>query len=241
MSVENGEWIMHGMQWEDPDRIRSCAQLMDWINDIGFLPLFKNEIDGFSVEEHAAKDYWWSGDQEQDPWEWRGMIARTGEIAYGKFFHNKTGFISRKWLPYFVNYRRGGYDFDSRWDDELASIRCKKIMDCFANRPEYASYDLKSDAGFGKGGEKNFDGILTLLQMQCYLTIKDFRYRKNKQGADYGWSVSIYTTPEALWGQDFIRSHYDESPALSGESILHQVKALYPSADDKLIRKVILG
>lgn len=40
-------------------------------NESGFLPLFKNGIPGFSLEERTVPDYWWSGDEERDPWEWR--------------------------------------------------------------------------------------------------------------------------------------------------------------------------
>ena len=54
---------------------------IDYINEIGFLPLFKNEIPGFSVEERTVPHYWWSGDQERDPWEWREIIARSGKVA----------------------------------------------------------------------------------------------------------------------------------------------------------------
>ena len=27
MSVENGQWIMHGVEWSDPDCIKSIAEL----------------------------------------------------------------------------------------------------------------------------------------------------------------------------------------------------------------------
>ena len=85
MAIENGEWIMRGLDWDDPSRIRSWEELIGWINEVGFLPLFKNEIPGFSVEEHTSDLYWWTGDEEQDPWEWRELIARSGQVAYGKF------------------------------------------------------------------------------------------------------------------------------------------------------------
>lgn len=118
MAVENGEWIMYGLDWDNPYRIQPYRELIDWINAIGFLPLFKNEVEGFSVEEHVSNLFWWTGNPEQDPWVWREIIARTGEVAYGKFFNKKSGFISLQWFPYFANYRRDGYDFDARWDDE---------------------------------------------------------------------------------------------------------------------------
>ena len=34
-----------------------------------FLPLFANETEGFSAEEHVSRDYWWTGIVEEDPWE----------------------------------------------------------------------------------------------------------------------------------------------------------------------------
>ena len=158
VAIENGEWIMRGLDWDDPARIQSWEELIDWIDEIGFLPLFKNEVDGFSVEENTADLFWWTGDPEQDPWEWRCLIAHSGKVAYGKFFGGKAGFISKAWFPHFANWRRDGYDFDSRWDEELASRRQKRIMDCFAGQNEWFSFALKRQAGFGKGGEKILRG-----------------------------------------------------------------------------------
>ena len=122
MANEGGTWIMKGcgrpvddpakqehrpkrsgdLDWDDPYRIRSWRELINWINEVGFLPLFANEVPGFSAEEHVSPLFWWTGDPEQDPWEWREIIPATGEVAYGKFFNNKTGFISREWFPYFA-------------------------------------------------------------------------------------------------------------------------------------------
>ena len=81
MAIKNGEWIMRGLDWDDPARIQSWEGLISWINEIGFLPLFKNEVDGFSVEESTPDLYWWTGDAEQDPWKWRRLIARSGPIS----------------------------------------------------------------------------------------------------------------------------------------------------------------
>ena len=74
MAIENGEWIMRGLDWDDPSRVQTWEDLIDLINEVGFLPLFKNEVDGFSVEENTGDLYWWTGDEEQDPWEWRRLI-----------------------------------------------------------------------------------------------------------------------------------------------------------------------
>ena len=81
---------MYGVDEDDPYCIHTVDQLIEYINEIGFLPLFKNEIPGFSVEERTVSLYWWSGIQEKDPWEWREIIAHSGKVAYGKFFLQRS-------------------------------------------------------------------------------------------------------------------------------------------------------
>lgn len=244
MTNESDAWVMHGMDWDDPHRIRTYRELINLINETGFLPLFKNEIEGFSAEEHVSPLYWWTGDQEQDPWQWREMIAGTGEVVYGKFFGRKAGFISVKWLPAFANFRRDGYDFDARWDDELANIRHKRIMDCFEKGSndeirEYTGLQLKQLSGFGKDGYKNFDGIITDLQMQTYLCIKEFRRKRNKKGQEYGMPVCVYCRPEDLWGNDTVTGLYHEEPLASREKIYSRLKGLYPDADEKAMDRLL--
>ena len=233
----------------DPDRIRSWKELAERVERIGFLPLFRNEVEGFSVEEKTSAAFWWTGDPAEDPWEWREIIAADRKIAYGKFFDGKAGFISREWLPKFVNFRRNGYDFDARWQDGLASRREKKIMDFYIGEDGNGdtvfrddlilATDLKKKAGFGKGGEKNFPGILTGLQMQLYLVIAGFRRRENKRGEQYGMAVSIPFPPETIWGYEAVTSAYREDPAESRRKIIEHVRGLYQGADEADIVRLI--
>ena len=239
MAMENGQWIMRGLPWDDPCRIRSWRELIGWIDEVGFLPLFQNEIGGFSVEEHTCDLFWWSGDPEQDPWEWRQSMARSGQVAYGKFFGKKAGFISRAWFPHFANWRRNGYDFDSRWDEGLASRRQKRVMDQFPGKAPLYSFDLKRLAGFGKGGEKNFEGTVADLQMGGYLLIRDFRQRVNQKGQPYGWPIALYATPEALWGYEHIASAYSLEPAQSKSLICQQVRKHFPTAAEEALQAVL--
>ena len=239
MQEIDGKWTIFGVDWNDPACLHSVDEAIAYIKKVGFLPFFANEIPGFSLEEHTASECWWGEDPSLDPWKWREVIARTGEIAYGKFFEKRTGFIAKEWIPYFSNYRRDGYDFDALWDDGKAYIRQKKIMDVFDDDSELFSYEAKQLAGFGKGGEKNFEGTITSLQMQMYLTMKDFQRKKNKSGQEYGWEVTIYSKPEHLWGYDFMASRYKEAPEDSFRKIADHVKKLFPAATEKQIMKVL--
>ena len=239
MPNENGTWVMYGVEWNDPECLHTVDEAIEYINKIGFIPLFKNEIPGFSLEERTVPEYWWCGDPKYDPWEWREIIARRGEIAYGKFFDKKAGFISKEWLPYFANYRRSGYDFDALWDDEKASYKQKKIMDVIDEADEIYSNELKQKSGFGKGGEKGFDGTMTNLQMMTYLTVRDFRQRKNKKGEFYGWPIAIYAKPETIWGREYVTSRYAEDPKKSGCKIASHIKDVYPIASEAQIKRIV--
>jgi hypothetical protein len=242
MAVENGEWIMYGVAPDDPDCIHTADEAIAYINEVGFLPLFKNGIEGFSLEEHTVPDYWWCEDPEVDPWIWRETIARSGEVAYGKFFDKKAGFISPKWLPVFANYRRDGYDFDALYEDGKAPHKHKKIMDNFMDENEDAqilSSELKKLAGFEKNGEKGFEGAITALMMQTYLCNCDFKKRRNKKGVEYGWNVAEYTTPERLWGYPLVTADYQEDPKTSWQKIVEHMHALYPDAPDRQIWKLL--
>ncbi|MGX8714850.1 MAG: AlkZ-related protein [Lachnospiraceae bacterium] len=239
MEHEDGSWIIKGLDWDNPYRIRTWRELISWINEVGFLPLFANEVPGFSAEEHVSPLYWFTGDPEQDPWTWREIIAATGEVAYGKFFNNKTGFISKEWFPYFVNARRDGYDFDAAWDDGLVQRRYKAIMDLFEDGRQHPGFEVKPAAGFGKDGYKNFEGCMTTLQMQTYLVIRRFERRKNKKGQAYGMAVSYYQKPEMLWSYDHVTSAYREDPEESAQRIFARAKELFPEGTDQAIRKML--
>ena len=239
MEEQNGDFFMNGISADDPRCLHLVADLKAKIQEIGFLPLFQNEVAGFSVEEMTAPEGWFSDDMLHDPWYWRTVIAREHEIAYGKFFGSRAGFISREWLPFFVNYRRDGYDFDALWDDEKASRRQKLIMDLFTEETELYSFEVKQQAGFTKDGEKNFEGTITALQMELYLCVCDFRKRKNKRGAEYGWDVSVYSMPEHIFGYAHVAGAYREEPEESFERILRQLRKFYPDAGEKDILKVL--
>lgn len=230
---------MHGLRPDDPGCIHTPEQLLRVINEVGFLPLFANGIPGFSVEERTVPDYWWTGNEKRDPWEWRRLIAASGKAAYGKFYDKKAGFVSLEWLPRFINLRRDGYDFEGYWEDGKANRREQNIMRLFDTRDELFSFEMKKLAGFGKNGEKNFEGTVTELMMRTFLAVKDFRPRLNKQGAPYGWHIAVYTTPEKLWGEATVNAAGDELPEESAKQILIHLRKLCPYVPENLLVKMI--
>ncbi|MEK3672386.1 MULTISPECIES: AlkZ-related protein [unclassified Paenibacillus] len=219
--------------------IKNARELADLVREIGFLPLFRCEIDGFSLQECTPAGYWFVKDVE-GPWEWREEVAAGGEIAYAKLFNKKAGFISKAWYPDFANYRRDGYDFDARYDDGLASMPSKQIMDVLMEHSEgLLSNELKQLAGFGKNGAKGFDTAMTHLQMQTYITASRFEYKQDKEGRPYGWGVGRYAMSEHVYGEEWVTSRYADKPAESKSRIAEHVAKLFPDAGMKEIEKVI--
>ena len=227
------------MKISDIALIRTAEELIRVVDEIGFLPLFRNAVPGFSVEDHTAIGNWWTGREDSDPWEWRRLLSDSGRVAYGKFFDRKAGFISLSWFPSFANWRRDGYDFDAWWEDEKAPYRQKKIMDLFLDGGEMYTFDIKRKAGFGPDGEKNFEGVITDLMMETYLVIRDFRCRLNRQGQPYGWHVGVMTTPESLWGYDLVTSAYREGPQDSRDKIYGRLREVCPWAEEKQLLRVL--
>lgn len=108
--------------------IKSKDDICDAVEKFGFVPLFKSSVPCFSIEENVSPRAWFYGNEE-GVWEWKGPVIRETGCAYGKFFAGRPGFISRKWFYDFANYRRNGYDFDSRYDDGLAPFTDKTLFD----------------------------------------------------------------------------------------------------------------
>ena len=220
--------------------IRTKADLIQAINEYGFLPFFENSIDGFSIEEHIDPDRWWHSDTgEWSAWEWKGPVIRETGCAYGKFFEKKACYISREWFADFANYRRDGYDFDARFDDGLAPYRDKRLFDLVSSNAPIISKKLKEIGDYRKGGNKGFDTIMNRLQAQCYVIISDFVYMKNKRGEPYGWGVAEYSTPEVFMGGDFTERVYARTPAESYERILDYFRELFPDENISKIKKFI--
>ncbi|MFR2172976.1 MAG: hypothetical protein ACLS5Z_06340 [Clostridium fessum] len=73
-------------------QLHSADGLIAAVEQYGFLPFFRNEIHGFSIEELCPPELWFADDVD-GPWEWKGPVARSGKCLYGKLFNKKAGFV----------------------------------------------------------------------------------------------------------------------------------------------------
>ena len=73
------------MTFSDCFSISSKEELIKVIKEMGFVPFFTNEIEGFSIEEHIVPECWYYGlgDGFWPAWEWKGPVIReTGHFVW---------------------------------------------------------------------------------------------------------------------------------------------------------------
>lgn len=217
--------------------INGKRDLVSLIQELGFLPAFRNHIPGFSVEDCIAPEYWFA-DNTEGFWEWKGPAIQESGCAYGKLLGGRAVFLTLDWYRELANYRRNGYDFDSRWEEGLCKSKDKQVFDVLWKHGSLLSKALNR---MSSGGEKrkDFDAIMTRLQMLGYIVISNFEYEVNLRGETYGWGITRYETPEQRFGAAFTDLVYAHEPAESKQILLDRLKRLLPDTEEKAILKLI--
>ncbi len=220
--------------------VRSKNDLIRAVEDLGVVPFFKNRIPGFSIEEHAAPELWYHpGTDEWPIWDWKGSVIARTRCAYGKLFDNKAAFVRADVYTQLANHRRDGYDFDARADDGLASAADKRLFELLDSNAPVTTKRLKMLGDYRKGGVKGFDTSIVRLQRQCYCVISDFVTPTDKNGREYGWGVSEYTTPEKFFGSAFVDEVYKKSPRESYRIVFDSLRRILPDADETELGRLI--
>lgn len=184
---------------------------------------------------------WHSGNPETDPWEWRmRVLQERNDIAYGKVFFRKSGYITKAWYPYFLTARRNGRGFDAAYADGLYSHPAKRIFEALSEHGALSVHRLKLIAGFGKEDKSHFDKALTDLQMGLFITACGRANKRNQFGEEYGWASSTFCTVHRFW-PDLLGRAAAISPNEAEQAIAERVHQLNPNADGKKLKKFIYG
>ena len=217
-------------------RIGSVVEMMELINDIGFLPLLDSGIYGYSAEEIVDEDCRYvnfpDGGWDWPLWKWKGQIVTEMPCMYGKFFNKKAGFISKEWWPDFCNYRRSKFPYPN--EDSIEGT----IIDTLRTSGSLITRQLRAACGFnGKGMRSKFDGYITRLEMATYIVTEDFVYPRDKHNREYGWGWSLLNTPEELYGKEACQCN--RSAEESFQRIVGQFKKILPNATETQILRCI--
>ncbi len=229
--------------------INNQHQLQQLVLQWGFLPFFRNSIEGFSVEELTPETLWFNKDVD-GPWEWKGPIIVDWQCTYGKFFAGKAGFISMQWLPKFLLWRRSQHPLSTIDND------ARHILQVLRDNESLLSQELKKQSGYSLArrstqhtpfGDKKLvktgaecDKHIVTLQMATYVCIANFEYKYDRKGQPYGWGVARYCTPEAMYPDLINYDAIDNAEGMKArQKIIEHIAALFPNATTQQIEKLI--
>lgn len=185
---------------------------------------------------------WHTGNPDIDPWEWRiRVLDERNDIAYGKVFFRKAGYITREWYPYFLVARRNGQTFKEAYADGLYSQYAKRIFETLLESGPLPLHEIKLNGGFHREDASRFDKALTDLQMGLFLTMCGRQQKISKTGEGYGWASMMYCTAEEFWPADVFDKAVNISPEEAEAAITERVFQLNPNADKKNIQRFIYG
>jgi hypothetical protein len=185
---------------------------------------------------------WHTGDPATDPWEWRfRVLEERDDIAYAKMFFKKSGYITKKWYPYFLAARRKGMDFDEEYARGAISNYAKRNYSVVKDGGALPLHEIKRLAGFSKEYKSRFDAAVIELQMKLYITICGAKQKVSLTGMEYGWRSTVFCTVEKFWGKTVFEKANKISAREAAEKITEQVYKLNPGADAGKIKKFIEG
>lgn len=216
--------------------IHSCPEMMDYIQEVGLLPLLNSGIPGYSAEDIVSEECRYvvfpDGGWDWPLWKWKGQIVAEGNCVYGKFFAGKAGFVSREWWPDLYNYRRS-----KSQEPEEGTIE-GAILQTLHENGSMITRELRAACGFtGKNMRSKFDGYITRLQGACRIVTEDFIYPTDKHGREYGWGWALLSLPEQLLGREACRC--DRTSEESYARLHDHLRTLLPQATERQIEKMI--
>ena len=185
---------------------------------------------------------WHTGDAETDPWQWRERVLdERDDIAYGKLFCRKSGYITREWYPHFFAARRGNRSFDEDYADGLISQYAKRIYSEIEHGGAMPIHLIKQQAGFTREEKSRFDSAITELQMKMYITVCGRQQKLSNMGLEYGWASTVFCKTEDFFDGEVFEQAAVLSPPEAVERITARILTLNPTADSKKIAKFING
>ncbi len=203
------------------EKITSREDLKAYMGETGFLPLYRNNIEGFSVEELAGPGHFRAGEKESDPLCWKRDLSRDTDLALASFFDGREGFVSKEMFPVFAAYRRRAQILKEKEEGWWERLREWINREGFINR--------KAAAGIldNMGAGRTCDRFLKRLQAGSWL-IQEYEKKEIR-----------YVLPEQRWGQDYVSS----GPATKEEAwvlMTDPVLTLYPCLTQRQLL-VVLG
>ncbi len=223
-----------------PGSFSTFEEFLASVRRAGFLPgALECEGEQFSVGGLCRDVRWHTGDPDRDPWEWRIRVLSDAEdIAYGKFFSGRSGYITREWFPRFIAVRRHAEPMDEAWSAGKISRPAKRIYDMLSEAPALAAHDIRSLGGFASEKKSVLERALVELQTKLYITVCGEACKLSAAGEPYGWPSAVFCTVE-----NFFAGAEDEAggidPDIAAQEIAARVLEFAPGVSPRALKSLI--
>lgn len=215
------------------DALRIAGMSMGGENDEGIFSLCS--LFGEEIEWHTEKP-------DTDPWEWRiRVLDEFDDIAYGKLFFKKSGYLTKEWYPYFYTARRQGRSFEEIYKEGKISAYAKKIYKIVSDRGAIPLHAIKKTGDVKKEDKSKFDRAIIELQMGMFITVCGRARKISFEGQEYGWSSTVFCTTEEYFGGETIEKAAGLTPKNAYGKIENHLYTLNPNIEEKKIEKFIYG
>ena len=213
--------------------LRRAGFAMGGSNSEGIFSL--NPYWGASIEGHT-------GSADTDPWEWRIKAVRDcDDLAYGKLFFRKGGYLTKEWYPCFLAVRRKGLRFEEMYENGLLSSMEKSIYQVIKSQNEASLYEIKRALACKKSQNYEFQVSLESLQSKMLITVCNEKQKLSQAGLPYGWPVTSFCLADDFFGDGVFTASCDMDEREAAEQITGRIHELNPQAREDAIRRFIHG
>ena len=189
--------------------VRSEADALDFINDLGFVWLINlSDADLPSLEQANPGVYWRDDYKEKTRnaawwWAWKQTLPGRKDCYYSKVLRGRGTFISWECFPLLYAVYASVNDYQDDYRDGILSREEKRVLDLVAAHPQIPSPDLRRKFGpIGKDVTRALDRALQHLQETFRITAAG--------GSLEGWTIHNW----ALVGDWVAEEHLERARSL---------------------------
>lgn len=182
-------------------RVRNAAQLISFVNDVGFCFAFTS-AEGLPMP--ACFDHLSTNDVDRKwgwMWGWKDELAEEKKVYYGPALARKPTFVSMRFLPVlYATHGRAGEP-----DDHLEDLRsgrlseiARRIIDHVTHKGESQSRRMRADLGItSKEGRRDYDRALDEVQRLMYVA-RVKAVGEGREDYNYTYDLFVRRYPEVV-------------------------------------------
>lgn len=216
--------------------LKKYMEFVERVNELGFMYLNEKENGYPSVAEETDEKYWFTGNEESDPWCWKDICTERRMVAYGELINGIKGFVSKEMYPYFYAIYKSSVTVEERWFKGKINDMAYNIWKLLDENGSMSGYEIKQSLGVSKkNGLSRYNTAIKKLVSEYSISLSGAKQRIDKQGKPYGTPSIVYTTQEQ-WGTNEWRKSVTRDEAI--ELVIAKGMRNYAS-NRKVIEKIL--